>query len=88
MNITCPECGFVATAVKVVPWGDGEQKSPVAPYICSRCGAFAVMNLVRSTVEFMPPLFLEMLRVLNPEMAASIEASQKRIRAARKGSDN
>ena len=81
----CPECGFIADAVVTVPWGDGQQKSGVAPYLCSACGAFGIWNLVSGTVEFMPFIALEFLQYVNPELHASISAAQARIRAQQKG---
>jgi hypothetical protein len=83
MNVTCPECGYVATGVRTLKWGDGDQKIEVAPYLCAGCGAFAVANLVEKTVTFLPQRAVDELADLNPVLHATVTAMQNSIRAKR-----
>ena len=79
-NIKCPECGFEADSVLTIPWGDGQQKTQVVPYVCSGCGAFAMINTVTNTIEFAPDRLLDFLKIINPILHAKVVELQQKVR--------
>jgi hypothetical protein len=42
----CPKCDGKIDAVTARLWGDGEQKMPLAPYLCAWCASLMLINLV------------------------------------------
>lgn len=42
---TCPKCDGEIDALAMEKWGDGHQKTVLAPYVCSWCGSLLIFNL-------------------------------------------
>jgi hypothetical protein len=83
LKLVCPECGDIADKAVSVPWGDGVQTVPVAPYICAGCGAASIINLVTRNVEAVSAAGWEVVKKNNPALWAKISEAQERIRAFR-----
>ncbi len=49
----CPKCDGELDRVIVSKWGDGQQVTPTAPYVCGCCGSFLIIDL--RTQELIDP---------------------------------
>jgi hypothetical protein len=47
---TCPACHVVIDRQVLLPWGDGQQTLPVAPWICASCAALGIIELATGVV--------------------------------------
>jgi hypothetical protein len=84
VEIICPVCGFGIDRVVFLPWGDGNQKLNVAPFICTGCATAMIINLVSYELMVIPQAGWEVIKEKNPELYALIRKSQEQVRAARR----
>lgn len=80
----CPTCGYQVDKFKALPWGDGEQETQIAPFLCAGCGEASIINLVTMRVESVPAIGWELVKEKNPKLWAEIEKTQRKIREYRK----
>jgi hypothetical protein len=74
----CPACGVNLARHVALPWGNGQQRQPVAPWICASCGALAVIDLATGVLTPTTDDMWEVVRQRNPVLWGEIE----RLRAA------
>ena len=43
--MTCPHCDGDLDRMMEAPWGDGDQKQSIAPYICGWCASVMLIDL-------------------------------------------
>jgi hypothetical protein len=43
--MTCPKCDGQIDHFAAAPWGDGAQKTSIAPQLCAWCGSLLVLDL-------------------------------------------
>jgi len=75
----CPSCGFEPDRLEMVPWGDGVQAQPVAPFLCQACGGLALIVLATGEVLPVPPAAWEPVRQRNPTLWQAITTARARI---------
>lgn len=46
----CPKCDGHLDAMAAKSWGDGMQKLPFAPFLCSWCGSLFVLDIQRREI--------------------------------------
>lgn len=46
----CPKCDGKIDKFIVSPWGDGDQKTPIAPYVCAWCASIMLFDLDRGAL--------------------------------------
>jgi hypothetical protein len=56
--IICPKCDGKIDAFADIKWGDGVQRLPVAPFICTWCASILVFDLKRNLL-YTPELIRE-----------------------------
>jgi len=76
----CPRCDALIAEVIFKSWGDGQQTTHVAPYLCNTCASFFVANLVTGELVPMPDEAIELLRTKNSTLWQSLMEEQRRIR--------
>jgi hypothetical protein len=46
--VICPKCDGQLDAMAALPWGDGNQALPLAPFLCSLCASLLIVDLERN----------------------------------------
>lgn len=83
--MTCPKCDGDFDGAATIRWGDGEQRLPVAPFICSWCASILIWY-IKEQVLVRPEMVMEatgidpieMMRQ-NQTLWTAITESRKRI---------
>lgn len=83
MRLICPACGYEVDHLREMPWGDGNQRLAIAPFICAGCAEAMILDYSRCELTLIPPEGWELLKAKNPALVEQIVAVQERIRAFR-----
>jgi hypothetical protein len=77
----CPACGKQPEIQAMLPWGDGHQQLPVAPWMCASCGALALMELATGEIKPTTDAMWAVVRERNPVLWAAITRVRAQVKA-------
>ena len=77
----CPSCQARIVSTLATPWGDGEQKLPVAPWICSACACLGLIEIETGVITLTLDAWWEPVKAKNPVLWGEITQAIARIRA-------
>lgn len=78
----CPACQAAIDLLTLVPWGDGQQRTPAAPWICATCAALGVIELATGRITLASDALWQPVRERNPALWQEITQIRARIRQA------
>jgi hypothetical protein len=79
-TVACPACGVALAAHLRVPWGDGHQRLPRAPWICASCAALGLIDLATGVIVLTPDALWAPVQESNPTLWAQITEARACIR--------
>jgi len=77
---SCPACGVTIVALVIFPWGDGQQRIPVAPWICASCAALGLIDLATGDITLTPEALWAPVQARNPALWQDIVTAIARIK--------
>lgn len=81
--VTCPACHVTIDRLALVPWGDGQQRTTVAPWICASCAALGIIELATGRITLTEEAMWQPVQERNPALWQEITQIRARIRQAR-----
>lgn len=82
---TCPACHAGIDRQVLLPWGDGQQTLPVAPWICASCAALGIIELATGHITLAPEALWQVVLERNPVLWQTIADARARIRGETDG---
>jgi hypothetical protein len=77
----CPSCQAKLVAHVALPWGDGAQRLPAAPWICSHCAALGIIELETGMITLVPDDAWKPVQERNPVLWQDIVQARALILA-------
>lgn len=79
-QVHCPACGVTIDRLLLLPWGDGQQRTPAAPWICASCAALGIIELATGHITIAPEAMWQVVQDRNPRLWQEIETTRALIK--------
>lgn len=80
----CPACGVRPSSHLAVPWGDGQHRLAVLPWLCMSCGALAILEGATGRLTATTEADWEPVRQRNPVLWETITRARALVYASRR----